>query len=338
MPLGLCPSDDGLQGLMTLKSFLNSGYDMGDGKILVCVRSVGPRKAIQLKKREGTVDLIEVGIFDDTATCVLKLWGDKVFSAKTWVPNQTILLISTPTCRISDRPDGSSSADIGVGYNSMVDIDPIFPEADWLRKKVKEMSRKERVLTPFPKGIWDVEAIVNGPVRELFTLSEVDDLVRQDPSRDFTGKINVVILEMNLLQQWFRSTICCCDCCNVPIYSKRTTAICKTCGTVRQLGLNPRVVGNMVDESGSVAAGKLAWSDDAWTQLFYGPQTKTEKSDTDDGDYAGANLFGQTCEDLTALDSNSLRDIEDRMLFARVTLTFGWFPPLERMCILGVEW
>lgn len=33
-----------MDGLMTLKSFIEGGYELADGKILVCVKSIGGRK------------------------------------------------------------------------------------------------------------------------------------------------------------------------------------------------------------------------------------------------------------------------------------------------------
>lgn len=33
-----------LAGLMTLKNFVEGGYEITDGKVLVCVKSIGPRK------------------------------------------------------------------------------------------------------------------------------------------------------------------------------------------------------------------------------------------------------------------------------------------------------
>ena len=33
-----------LPGLMTLRNFIDGGYDVADGRILVCVRSIGARK------------------------------------------------------------------------------------------------------------------------------------------------------------------------------------------------------------------------------------------------------------------------------------------------------
>lgn len=42
-PLGYCEGQP-LAGLMTLKSFVDGGYDIIDGRMLVCVKSVGARK------------------------------------------------------------------------------------------------------------------------------------------------------------------------------------------------------------------------------------------------------------------------------------------------------
>ncbi|KAI1501417.1 hypothetical protein F5X99DRAFT_409007 [Biscogniauxia marginata] len=300
-PLEVDPGQyDCLPALMTLKAFISSGYDLGEGKILVCVRSIGPRRTVRSKKQQSTLDLVEVGIFDDTANCILKLWEDKVASAKTWLPNKTVLLISKPTSRIPDRPNhqGEYYPEIGIGYNSMVDVDPDFPEANWLREKVQEMSKRESVHTPFPAPTWDIDRAINGPGRILFTLGEVEDQVRNKDSKpDFT-------------------------------------AVCKNCRIQRELSLNPRIIGSMIDESGTMARSKLVWNYDAWTRLFF-PSMPEEGSSYKEGMH---NLIEQSWEDITSLDTNSLRDMEGQLLYSRVTLTFGWSSGLGRICILGVEW
>lgn len=180
---------------------------MEEGKILVCVRSVGPRRTIQAKKREGTFDMVEVGVFDDTAVSVLKVWEDKVASAKTWIPNQTVLLISKPTYK-----EYGKISEIGIRHNSMVDVDPKFPDADWLRKRAKTLMKKECISIPFPSDTWDIGLAIHGPGRTLFTIAEIEDQVRHpEPKSDFTGKLSVIVLELKLLEQWRKNAICCTE-------------------------------------------------------------------------------------------------------------------------------
>jgi hypothetical protein len=127
----------------------------------------------------------------------------------------------------------------------------------------------------------------------------------------------------------------CVASCGISQYANKPLALCKNCGLQRDLVLNPRIIGTLVDESGSMSSGKLVWKDSAWTQLFFGGLVKTRPG-ADDND---TTIFGdQSWEHLTALDTNSLRDIEDQMLYSRVTLTFGWASTLARICILGTEW
>ncbi|KAI1806829.1 hypothetical protein F4811DRAFT_104753 [Daldinia bambusicola] len=331
-----CPLDCNLSdytylpSLVALKAYLSTGYDMAEGKILVCVRSVGPRRTIHSKKRQCDFDMVDVTIFDDTATCVLKLWQDKVHSAKTWTPNQTILLISKPTCR-----DGEPQSGLGIGYTSIVEVDPEFPDADWLRNKVKSMKIRQSVHVPFPNDIWDIDLAIHGPNRTLFTIADIEDQVRNPESEsDFTGKLNVIIVEMGLMEQWRKRTFCCFECCGIPVYANKPVAICKNCDTQRNLSPNPRIIGSVVDESGMIMAGKLVWHNDAWTQLFFGGKS----SETLIANDSQTDFVGQSWEDLTILSTAALRDIEEGLLYTRITLTFGWSSQLERLCIIGVEW
>ncbi|KAI1186563.1 hypothetical protein F5B17DRAFT_440965 [Nemania serpens] len=327
---------DYLPGLMTLKSFLAGGYDLGEGKILVCVRSVGPRRTIQPKKREGTLDLAEVGIYDDTAQCVLKLWEDKIPSAKLWIPNQTFLLISRPWCQPSSHTNhhGDIHAEVGIGYGSIVDVDPEFPEAIWLRSKINAMTKKESIVIPFPMNTWDVNMAMYGPDRMLYTLAELEDQVRtQDPARSFTGKLRVVVHGMNLIDHWRKNTTFCTECCGIPLYANKPTATCKNCDAQRDLSLNPRILGSFLDESGVIAGNKLTWNDQAWTQFLFGTETREATTACKQG-----ATIEQSWKNIAAFDSNLLRDLEAQLLYSRVTLTFGWSTDLDRLCILGAEW
>ncbi|KAI0201986.1 hypothetical protein F4808DRAFT_468929 [Astrocystis sublimbata] len=325
---------DYLPGLMTLKSFLASGHDLGEGKILVCVRSIGPRRTIQPKKREGTLAMIEVGIYDDTAHCVMKVWQDKITSAKSWFPNQTLLLISQPSSRSYTDRQGIVHVEVGIGYSSVVDVDPDFPEATWLRAKLHEMARRDKIIVPFPANTWDLQRAMYGPGRTLYTLAEVEEQVRkQDPAADFTGKLSVVVLDMNLMSHWRQSTTYCTECCGIPIYANRPTATCKNCDSARNLSLNPRVLGSFLDESGMVVGSKLVWNDIAWSQFFFGDAS--EDLIMENGQ---ENPVEQSWQGIATFDTNALRDLEAQLLYSRVTLTFRWSVALGRLCILGVEW
>jgi hypothetical protein len=140
--------------------------------------------------------------------------------------------------------------------------------------------------------------------------------------------------------------------------------------------LNPRIIGPLADETGCIAAGKLIWSDRAWTELLFGsvpPATsnaaegktcttkiKTENSqDKSEVDYFEneEDLFDginepeysatsstplvaeyQAWRELTNLEYPALKEVEEQLLFSRITLTFGWSPAVGRLCVLGVEW
>ncbi|KAI1432096.1 hypothetical protein GGR50DRAFT_627417 [Xylaria sp. CBS 124048] len=335
-PLEMDAGDyDYLPGLMTMKAFLASGYDLTEKKILVCVRSVGPRRTIHPKTRKGTLDLVEVGIYDDTAHCMLKLWEDKIPSAKSWIPNQTVLLISQPSYRVNDHTDrqGASHAEIGIGYSSIVDVDPNFPEATWLRNKIQDMAKKESLIVPFPDDLWDLEIAMHGPGRVLYTLAELEEKVRnQEPAISFTGKLGVVVSEINLMDHWRKSTTCCIECCGIPLYANKPMATCKQCDKQWDLALNPRVLGSFLDESGMITGSKLVWNDRAWTQFLLEPAN--EVLSTAGGQ---ADVFDPSWRIITAFDTNLLRDLETRLLYSRVTVTFGWSVDLGRLCILGVE-
>lgn len=163
-----------LPGLMTLKSFIDGGYEIKDGKVLGCVKSIGPTRKF-ISKKGNISDLTEVIIFDDTADIILKLWGSYYLSAKEWTPSRTILLLTNPAFRLEYR----GGCSLGVSHATMVNLDPDFPDADWLRKYATSLNKKESVDQTFPNDLWDVGGTaglaMSGDKRILFTIADVDE-------------------------------------------------------------------------------------------------------------------------------------------------------------------
>lgn len=138
--------------------------------------------------------------------------------------------------------------------------------------------------------------------------------------------------------------------------------------------INPRVIGPVADETGCVTQGKLIWSDRAWSELLncgrhgfagidaHGEQEQelagnaapTGSSSLNDGVLRTAPDLHESSEkidsavpqshyrdvwkQLIGVDPMALRDLEERLLYSRVTLTFGWSSEVKRLCVLGVEW
>lgn len=78
-------------------------------------------------------------------------------------------------------------------------------------------------------------------------------------------------------------------------------------------------LGPVIDETGSTATGKLVFSHVAWSELL-----------------------GRSAGELAASTLEVLRYLEQRLLFVRVTLLFGWCGDgdaegVGRLCICGVR-
>lgn len=159
-----------LPGLMTLDGWGGGGHDGVVGaKILVCVKSIGAKKKVQ-RKNGGECDLATILLVDHTGEMRWTIWQEMIDSAKDWQPGKTILLISNPGYKLEYSGKGS----VGVLHSTMIDVDPDFPDADWLRKYVLGLTKKESLCVEFPEDIWDVEMAEYGPNVILFTLAEVD--------------------------------------------------------------------------------------------------------------------------------------------------------------------
>lgn len=156
---------------MTLKSYTSSGHDgVAGAKILACVKVIGARKKITTKTGVER-ELAEVLLFDHTGEIRWTLWGELIESSRFWEPGKTILLISNPGYRALYGGKGG----VAIQYSTMVDVDPDFPDANWLRKYSEGLTKRESLSMEFPEGIWDVEAAESGVCRLLYTLAEVDE-------------------------------------------------------------------------------------------------------------------------------------------------------------------
>jgi hypothetical protein len=154
---------------MTLKSYLGGGHDGVTGaKILVCVKSIGARKRVSWKNG-GESEVLDLLLFDHTGEVRLSLWKDMIDSAKEWVPGKTVLLISNPGFKA-----GYGKGSVEITRGTMVDVEPAFRDAEWLREYTAGLMRKESLCLEFPEGDWDVEAAEYGVNRMLFTLAELD--------------------------------------------------------------------------------------------------------------------------------------------------------------------
>ncbi|KAG9234330.1 hypothetical protein BJ875DRAFT_17906 [Amylocarpus encephaloides] len=302
-----------LPGLMTLTSYVGGGHDGVRGaKILVCVKSMGPRRKIA-RKTGGESELLDVALFDHTAEVRMAMWNEMIESAREWAPGKTVLLISNPGFRV----EGSGRGSLGVTRGTMVDVEPAFADAVWLRKYAVGLTRREGLCVGFPKGLWDEEAAEHGTNRMLFTLAELDTWVRTDGNLIFTGFVNVTIMELSLVALHRRNMLMCAECCGIPTFSNTPTLVCLHCSASLTWSLNPRIVGTLLDETGCIAPGKLLWSERAWSQLF-----------------------GRSIPDITAMTGQEARWLEMRMLFMRIHLVVGWAGQGEegsgRLGVLGI--
>ena len=171
VPLGWERTEQALAGLMTIESYLKGGYDGVTGaKILVCIKSVGGVRRVE-KKTGGWGELMDVLLFDHTGEVKMTVWSEVIESVKEWQAGKTVLLISNPGWKVAWNGKGGS---VGVTRQTMIDVEPVFGDADWLRRYAVGLRKKESVSLEVPEGVFDIEAATGGIVRMLFTLAELD--------------------------------------------------------------------------------------------------------------------------------------------------------------------
>ncbi|KAF2453617.1 hypothetical protein BDY21DRAFT_292851 [Lineolata rhizophorae] len=303
-----------LGGLMTLKSFTDGGYEVEGAKILVCVKSLGPKKKFTNKKGLPS-ERVQVQIFDDTAEGTLDLWDTSTASAAHWTASNTVLLISSPGWHADRR------VKIYLTSSTFIDVDPNIPDAEWLWRFAQRLTRREHVNPPFPEGVFDFEMAMSSPMRVKYLLADIDEFARSAPQghgpEKFVGYLNVLVLETNIVSNFRRHMLMCNECCGIPIFNNSTSTACKQCDQPVQLRPNPKIIGTLVDETGSTSPGNLILSNLAW-----------------------ANILGQTNDELVSSPVNDLLQLEERLLYRHMTLVFGWAAEEEnvgRLCVYDVQ-
>ena len=139
--------------------------------------------------------------------------------------------------------------------------------------------------------------------------------VRVAPTDRFIGYLSLTIIDINIFSLHQRERLLCSDCsCGVPLYANSTSTRCKQCEREsHSLQINPRIMGMLIDETGSITSGRLLWSDDAWWQLL-----------------------GRTKEELVSSSEELLRYLEHRLLFLKIWVMFGWAPEIGKLVVLKV--
>lgn len=202
---------------------------------------------------------------------------------------------------------------------TIIDVDPAIPDADWLRRWALRLKTREAINPPFPKDVFDDAQLVRtGPIRCLFTIADLDEFIRCAPEETFQGYLSLLIMEFKLVEYWKRHMLLSGECCSIPVYTNALTAMCKGCDVEVPLRINPRIVGQVLDETAAIGCGKLLFSDEAWS-----------------------DLLGRGPGDMLQLGYKELKELSDRILFTRVSVLFGWTSDETqaggRICVMGIE-
>ncbi|KAF1815195.1 hypothetical protein P152DRAFT_431561 [Eremomyces bilateralis CBS 781.70] len=297
-PLGLRQGSQALSGLMTLKNFVEGGADVSDGKMLVCVKSMGPKRTVTTKR--GTLATVaHVRVFDDTAETTISLWGFTSNSVSHWKASQTILLITNA----GHKPNGNS-LEVCLSSETWIDVDPELTDAAWLRNYAAKLTRRECACPAFPDGVFDFETARDAQLRALYTLADLDEFARAAPQGDiekYMGFLSMVIMRVNLTSLMKRAMLFGGSCCGLPLYSNNPNEHCKQCAKEVCMNINPRIITQLSDETGSTTSGKVTLSPQAWEQVL-----------------------GVSAPELSILSVSDLEIIEQRLLFQRLTMLFGW--------------
>lgn len=139
------------------------------------------------------------------------------------------------------RADGSKVY-LTLNSATVIDVDPVMEDVDWLRQWALRQEARELVNAPFPDGIFDIGVLNSSPIRCLYTIAEIDDFARAAPKEILQGYMSVVVMQVRLFENWKRHMLLSGDCCNTAVYANATTTKCKHCGRYVRLRPDPNIV------------------------------------------------------------------------------------------------
>ncbi len=319
LPLGFNPNIPNvpISGVMNLEAYIAGGNEVEGAKILVGVKSIGAKKTIATKKDPLTSsDLIEVTLYDESAEITLSLWRETAASAREWKASETILLITRPSFRECTNKWGTGKPILDLTSKSMVDVDPSseWLDAKWLRNWLQDQRKTTSVKQIVPDiDIW--KESIESPQQALFTLEEIDEWAREEPSRPFGGWVSVIVAKPNLTLTRKRNMLTVTECCGIPVYTRVLNMLCKHCDRPLSLALNPAVVGPLVDETGEIGQGKLIWTETAWE-----------------------HMWGRSVQELVEMTPKEMALLESRVASLRVNLQFGWEKEIGKLCVIDLRW
>ena len=270
--------------------------------------------------------VVEVGVSDQSASATLLLYRMLIPSAETFKSYHTILLISSPVHR--------SGARISTCFRSQIEVDPDIAEAEYLRKWVRRDNCP--INENFPEDLLDTDVVENSPMRLQFTLASLNEFVVARPREMYAGYLSVLLADVYLMGLYKKKRLFSMECCHMPIYGNNEKGRCGQCGILIHLRINPDLVREMADETGSISSAtqtprnrigcsqktlnlgrrnhsKVLWSDEAWTQLL----GRSIEAFADLSADVGAQETRQQNVEL-------LRYLEERLQWMRVILLVRW--------------
>ncbi|KAA8912487.1 hypothetical protein FN846DRAFT_933308 [Sphaerosporella brunnea] len=315
VPIGM-DEEGKLEKLMPLKCFVETGSDTPGHRLMVCVKWKGAKKTIP-KKDGGTVEKRDIGVFDDSMEGTLTLWGSMVSTADTWEISKTVLLLASPSLKLWRR-----DVQLTCGPATLVCVDPIHRDTQWLRTYAQKLLRKPDICAPFPYDEFDWKAALYGEQRMKFTFGDIDKYsrnidayVNQLPAGQCVGWLNVVITEINVSSLYRRNMLLCGSCCGFTVFTNELSPGCRKCDQpIESMRPNPNIVGRISDETGCVSGGSMIWSEQAWE-----------------------SLLGRNVKELSENTSPEvLRYFDEFFLFMRINLAFGWDPEIGKIAVWDV--
>ena len=144
----------------------------------------------------------------------------------------------------------SLARSISITSLSQIIVDPRLRQVRELRHQaMKEYFPDNERLPP---SLFDSDNLTPAANKIQYTLAEFADTVSRNPLHQHVGYISVLLADIDLVGLAKKGCLFSMECCATMMFANCEHVFCDYCGEVATLYLNPNILREIVDETGSI--------------------------------------------------------------------------------------
>ena len=139
---------------------------------------------------------------------------------------------------------------ISIRNSSQIIVNPRLRQVP----KLRQLAMREHFPDneDFPSELFDISDVAPDANKIQYTLAEFADTVSRNPLHQHVGYISVLLADIDLVGLAKKGCLFSMECCATMMFANCEHVFCDYCGEVATLYLNPNILREIVDETGSI--------------------------------------------------------------------------------------